>query len=441
MPLWQKERKRLDRIDRWMRWEHDQPHAPRQATQEYRQLAERSPEPWGDLIVTSVAQTLYVEGYRRATDPENSAGWRRWQANQMDARQIPVHRAALGYGLAYGVVLPGVTLGGESMAQMRGFSPREMIALYDDPAQDEWPAVAMRVRVVNADKVLITVYDDTLKHELIMGGLGSKAKHLAATAHPAGVTPVVRFANRFDLEGRSCGEIEPFIPLLGSIDQTKFDRLVVQRFASWVVRTIAGMSVNETTSVTKETPDQAKMRLKVEDILVAEDPDTRFGTLEATPLSGFIEAHDADVKTLGATSQTPFHEMLGMQNMAAEAIVEAKAGRSAKSDERRYVFGEAWEQWLRLAAHVDGDADGAADFEAEVRWKNTEIRSLAQAADALGKLAQMLNIPVQLLWEKIPGFTDQDVERAKALIESDALTQLFTELDRQTNPEPTPSPV
>ena len=440
MPLWQKERKRLDRIDRWMRWEHDQPHAPRQATQEYRQLAERSPEPWGDLIVTSVAQTLYVEGYRRATDPENSAGWRRWQANQMDARQIPVHRAALGYGLAYGVVLPGVTLGGESMAQMRGFSPREMIALYDDPAQDEWPAVAMRVRVVNADKVLITVYDDTLKHELIMGGLGSKAKHLAATAHPAGVTPVVRFANRFDLEGRSCGEIEPFIPLLGSIDQTKFDRLVVQRFASWVVRTIAGMSVNETTSVTKETPDQAKMRLKVEDILVAEDPDTRFGTLEATPLSGFIEAHDADVKTLGATSQTPFHEMLGMQNMAAEAIVEAKAGRSAKSDERRYVFGEAWEQWLRLAAHVDGDADGAADFEAEVRWKNTEIRSLAQAADALGKLAQMLNIPVQLLWEKIPGFTDQDVERAKALIESDALAQLFTELDRQTTPEPMPTP-
>lgn len=441
MPRWQKEREGLDRIDRWMRWEHDRPHAPRQATQEYRQLADRSPEPWGDLIVTSVAQTLYVDGYRRATDPENSAGWRRWQANAMDARQIPVHRAALGYGLAYGTAMPGVTLAGERMAQMRGFSPREMIALYDDPAQDEWPMVAMRVRVVNADKILISVYDDAARHELIMGGLGSKAKHLGATEHPAGVCPVVRFANRFDLEGRACGEIEPFIPLLGSIDQTKFDRLVVQRFASWVVRTIAGMSVNETTSVSRETPDQAKMRLKVEDLLVAEDPDTRFGTLDATPLSGFIEAHDADVKTLGATSQTPFHEMLGMQNMAAEAIVEAKAGRSAKSDERRYVFGEAWEQWLRLSAHIDGDADGASDFEAEVRWKNTEIRSLAQAADALGKLAQMLNVPVQLLWEKIPGFTDQDVERAKALIEGDALTQLFTELDRQTTTtEPTPVP-
>ena len=320
---------------------------------------------------------------------------------------------------------------------MRGYSPREMIALYDDPAQDEWPLVAMRVRVVNADKILITVWDETTQHELIMGGIGSKAKYLKGIDHPAGVCPVVRFANRLDLEGRSCGEVEPFIPLLGSIDQTKFDRLVVQRFASWVVRTIAGMSVNETTATTKESPEQVKMRLRAEDLLVAADPDTRFGTLDATPLSGFIEAHDADVKALGATSQTPFHEMLGMQNMAAEAIVEAKAGRAAKSEERRYVFGEAWEQWIRLSAHVDGDEQGASDFEAEVRWKNTELRSLAQAADALGKLAEMLKIPVEVLWEKVPGMSEQDIQRAKLLLESDPLTQLFAGLDKQQTP-PTP---
>jgi hypothetical protein len=43
-----------------------------------------------------------------------------------------------------------------------------------------------------------------------------------------------------------------------------------------------------------------------------------------------------------------------------------------------------------------------------------ESRSLAQAADALGKLAQMLGVPVEILWEKIPGFTQQDVDNAKA---------------------------
>jgi len=46
-------------------------------------------------------------------------------------------------------------------------------------------------------------------------------------------------------------------------------------------------------------------------------------------------------------------------------------------------------------------------------------RSLAQAADALGKMAQMLGVPVEMLWEQIPGWTEQDVERAKALAQQE----------------------
>lgn len=437
MGRWQQERRSLDRIDRWARWDHDRPHAPRQSTQEYKQLSERSQAPWGDLIVGSVAQTLYVDGYRRAEDPEDGTPWLTWQANGMDGRQIALHRAALTYGLAYGTALPGKTLTGEPLPEMRGVSPREMIALYDDPAFDEWPEVAMRVRVVNRSKLLIYVYDDEFVHQLVAGGIGEKVKHIGADVHAVGVCPVVRFTNRFDLEGRATGEIEPFIPLLGSIDQTKFDRLIVQRFASWVVRTIAGMSVNETTAVTNESPEQAKFRLLVSDMLVAQDPDTKFGTLPATPLSGFIEAHDADVKVLAAVSQTPAHEMLGqMANLSAEALAAAKASQTAKSDERKHTFGESHEQWLRLTAWIAGDRAAAEDFASQVRWKDTEIRSMAQAADALGKLRQMLNVPAELLWEKIPGFTQQDVERAKTLIQSDAIESLFSDLDRQNAPEP-----
>lgn len=100
LPKWRHERDKLDRIDRWARWEHDKPHQPLQATTEYQELSARSQAPWGDLIVTSVAQTLYVEGYRSPTDPENNAAWRLWQVNGMDARQVAIHRAALTYGLA-----------------------------------------------------------------------------------------------------------------------------------------------------------------------------------------------------------------------------------------------------------------------------------------------------------------------------------------------------
>lgn len=440
MPLWLEERNALDRIDRWARWDHDRPHQPRQSTLEYRQLADRSTTPWGDLLVASLVQAMYVDGYRSGTAADNGKPWLTWQANGMDRRQIAVNRAFLTYGSAYGLTLPGQTLAGDPMPKMRGVSPREMIALFEDPADDEWPVVAMRVCTINRQRV-IRVYDDQYQHTLAApNGPGAQVSYdiTQLAEHGAGVCPVVRFANRLDLEGRYAGEIEPFISILGRIDQTTFDRLVVQRFASWIVRTIAGMA--------KPDPDTdaaaEKLRLKVEDILIAEDPNTKFGSLPASDMGGFINAHDSDIRVLAAVSQSPAHEMLGqMANLSAEALDSARASQSAKADERRYTAGETYEQWLRLTAHLAGDDESASDFSAQVRWKDTQIRSLAQAADALGKLATMLGIPPEVLWEKVPGFTQQDIDRAKELAkQSGGLDQMLQQLIAGQTSKPTPGP-
>lgn len=434
---WQSERQKLDRIDKWARWDHDAPHKPRHATTEYKELAARSQAPWGDLIVGSVAQTLYVEGYRRPDQPKDSTGWTIWQANGMDGRQVALHRSVLTYGLAYGVCVPGKTLGGEPMPQMRGVSAREMIAVYDDPANDDWPVYALRVQKVRGGYRL-SLYDDTLVHSLMLTDIGEKPEYQSPKEVNAGVAPVVRYKNRFDLEGRTAGEVEPFIPVLGSIDQTKFDRLVVQRFASWIVRTISGMSLTESAAAADTSTDRVKMNLKVEDLLTAEDPDTKFGSLPATPLDGFIKAHDSDLSVLAAVSQTPAFELLGqMANLSAEALAAAKASQTAKSDERKHTLGEDHEQFIRLACHIAGDSDGAADFSAQVRWADTSIRSLAQAVDALGKMAQMLGFPPELLWAKVPGFTQQDVDEARQRVEEGGgLEALMRQLAGATEPTP-----
>lgn len=413
IPRWQSERQKLDRIDRWARWQHDDPDKPREATTEYSELIARAQAPWGDLIVGSVAQTLYVEGYRRPDAPEDSTGWNIWQANGMDSRQVQIHRAALTYGLSYGTCVPGRTLTGDPLPVMRGVSPRQMLAVFDDPAADEWPLYAIQVAAVRGG-YLIRLFDDTYVWSWRVENLTDKPPRPTAEEHGAGVCPVVRYTNRLDLEGRTTGEIEPFIPVLGKIDQTSFDRLVVQRFASWIVRTIAGMSIDETMKVTGETAAAVKQRLTAAGLLVAKDSDTKFGSLPATPLDGFIEAHESDLRTLAAVSQTPAFELLGqMANLSAEALAAAKSSQTAKSDERKHTLGEEHERLIRLACHIAGDEEGASDFTAQVRWADTTIRSLAQASDALGKLAQMLGVPVEVLWPKIPGFTQQDVDEAR----------------------------
>jgi hypothetical protein len=178
--------------------------------------------------------------------------------------------------------------------------------------------------------------------------------------------------------------------------------------------------------------------LRVSDFLAADDPDTRFGSLPATPLDGFIAAHDADVRALAAVSQTPVHELLGqLANLSAESLAAAESSLTRKVEARKHTLGESWEQTLRLAALVDGDLESARDVSSQVSWRDMESRSLAQAADALGKLATMLNVPVELLWEKIPGFTQKDVEDAKALLEENGggvVAKLLEQLQASQNP-------
>ena len=99
-------------------------YAPRQTTTEYDQLARLSPNPLGGLIVTSLAQTVYVDGVRRTGgDPlENMEVWNTWQQNGWDARQIPLHRAAITHGLSFASTRPDKDpLTGDKMAKMSAF--------------------------------------------------------------------------------------------------------------------------------------------------------------------------------------------------------------------------------------------------------------------------------------------------------------------------------
>lgn len=286
-PGWETEKTRLDRIDRWYRWEQEPITLPRKATLELRQLAELSRVPWLSLVVTATAQAMYVDGYRSQLDPAGgpmrdrsdvAPPWRTWMANGMDRRQIAVHRAMLAYGYSFTTVLPGVDpMTSEPQSVMRGVSPRKMYALWDDPAEDDWPLYAMRVVESTRSGHLVRVYDDTAVHSLRIGSDGSDITYLdPPQVHESGVCPVVRFANMLDLDGRTPGEVEPFIAVAARINKTAYDRMLVQHFNSWKVRTVSGMA--EPDNVDDAT--RKKLQLRQDDLLVAEDPDTKFGTLD-----------------------------------------------------------------------------------------------------------------------------------------------------------------
>jgi hypothetical protein len=96
---------------------------------------------------------------------------------------------------------------------------------------------------------------------------------------------------------------------------------------------------------------------------------------------------------------------------------------------------------MRLASLAAGDKAGWEDTSAQVVWRDTESRSLQATVDALGKLTQMLGVPPEELWERIPGVSQQDVERWKATAkENDALGQLTATINKQMAPVGTAQP-
>lgn len=99
----------LDRIHAYLRGKQPLPIIPAGVPNEVRRLAEMSRVNVLDLVISAVAQSLYVDGYRAEREPDDAPAWDIWQANQMDARQTGVHRGALSFGVSYVTVLPGDT--------------------------------------------------------------------------------------------------------------------------------------------------------------------------------------------------------------------------------------------------------------------------------------------------------------------------------------------
>jgi hypothetical protein len=389
IPGWQLERQRLDLIDNWYRWDPDKVRVPAHADQEEKYLRDLAETPWLGLVVTTVAQQLVGELIRSGDGRDVDPIWKPWQRNRMPSRQRAIHRAALAYGYAYTTVMPG-----DTGAVIRGYSPRDMYAVYQDPVEDEYPMYYLRVRGSH-----YIVVDEEAVYTLGMENAG--LTFIEYKLHNAGVCPAVRYSNQIDLEGRTPGEVEPFIPLAKRINKTTFDRLLVQHHSSWKVRTATGLEDPKDDA----DNERRKLVLRQNDILTGGEG-VHFGTLEETSPEGLIKAGETDIETLAAVSQTPAHALTGkMINLSADAITEARAMLDLKAGERKVGFGDSHVQTLRLASHVEGRHEDAEDFTLVMDWADLESRSMSQAADALGKMATMLGIPPEKLWDRVPGIT------------------------------------
>jgi hypothetical protein len=411
----------LERLHAYFRGIQPLPVIPTGVPNEVVDMAQMSRINLCKLAVDVPAQSMFVDGFRDPTTLDNDPTWSVWQANKMDAHQSAIYRAAFTYKVSYLKVVPG-----DEMPVMRGLSPRNCTAVYDESDPD-WPVYALET-VKRYAGLEWRLYDEDAIYFFVNDAEKAKERNkpvwpvlVAEQPHGAGVCPIVRFRNCDDLDGEGWSEIEPLMPLQDQMDLTTFDLLVAQHFAAFRQRYIMGWTADSETE---------RIKASAARMMLFDDPDVKVGEFSQTDLGGYLDSRQKLMEQFGVVSQVPPHNLLGqMVNLSAEALVAAEVGHSRKMNQIETLFGEAVEQALRLAGTYIGVV---VSDEAQVRWRDTEARSFAATVDGLGKLAEMLNVPVELLWAKIPGFTQQDVQEARELVRSgDPIQQLIDDIDRQ----------
>ncbi|MFG2618037.1 phage portal protein [Streptomyces sp. NPDC048507] len=415
-------------------------YVPKKVTSEYRDLIDQSKFNALPLVVASVAQGLYVDGYRQSDATDMSSAWKTvWQPNRMDARQNSLYRAAVTYGLSYALVLPGVA-GAVPAPRITPLSPRTCTALYADAFEDEWPVAALIV-CAGGDAKLV---DDEFVHHLCLGEGGRSPQLGVSERHDLGVCPIVRISDSNDLDDGPVGKIQPLLRVQRQVDQTTYALLMAQQYSAFRQRWVTGMTIEEDVHGTPREP----FNIRVDGLLHAESTDTKFGEFGQTDLNGYLDSRDRALLHMAAVARIPPHNLLiggSVSNISAEALAALSDAHQMDLAEHKSTFGEGLEQMLRLGCLAIGDTEGWNDTASQVIWRDTQPRSLAQVADALGKLVQGLGIPGPALWDRVPGVTQQDIERWQAMADDQdalgALTQMLAPAPAPAAPTAVAAPV
>lgn len=424
IPEWQKEREFQKRLEAWAKGEHERPFRPKETNGEYEAIEQNSKVPLLGLIVRIFGQGLELIDYMPGLDGKHDELWSIWTANQMPARQKRLWKAAFTGGIGYAQSLPG-----DTAPQIKLFSAKNMIAVYQDPEYDEWPMYAAEGTPANSTHFHFRVLDDDKVYTLGMDAEGSNVEFITEEGHGSGVTPIVRFAGEVDTEGSVEGEVERLIPIQAAIDQAKFDLQMTQTFSSFKIRYATGMAKPEDA----EESERVKLVLAQDRILMSENPESKFGTLDGTDLLGYIESGKASKQELATIAQVSPKAIVGAQaNTAngAEAQAADEASTMRKLSDFETVFSPSIGQLFRLAGSQAGIEGAAADYAGRCTWRDSEIRSLAQIADAVAKLADdKLGIPREALWEMLPGVTPEKVKAWKSY-QGDVFAELLEGIGR-----------
>ncbi|HVM30776.1 MAG TPA: phage portal protein [Candidatus Limnocylindrales bacterium] len=409
------------------------------------------------LIVNAAAQRLNVLGFRFSGETGADAEAARiWRANEMHSESSKAHVEALVKGECPVLVEPNPA------------DPSTPIITPQDPAQViVWHAPGdRRLRQAalkswwdldSARRFYILYLPDRIEHwrdrepsqmdwwlnrlvaatEPARWELRERPGQPGRMVNPLGEVPIVVLPNDPRLNGSPEAEHEPVLSRIDHYNKTLMDMAVTshemaypQRWGTGVEPEEDEIAVDEVTGEPIEPAPPPATRTGQTRWITTPEEAARFGQFTVATLDNYVKELDQIRADIATDTFTPYHFLLNMPSSvppSGESITASEAPLVDKVRAHGRDKGAAWRQIMRLALRLGGDEQRAQAMRdgGQVIWEDPERRTESQHVDALGKLRQMLGLPLEATWELLPA-SPEDIERWRRMLDDEAkrLTEL-----------------
>lgn len=396
----------ISKCESYYNGEHKMAFTTSQFRQTFGNLFAAFADNWCDLVVDAAAERLRVEGFRFGAPGADAAAWEIWQRNGLDAESDMAHTDAIKLSCVYALVGPDDA--GKATIQVEA-ADKAIVAV--DPAQGKRRLAGLRRWEDEWGVTHCCVYlPDSVTWWARESENAEWRQEIGSGSNPLGVVPLIPLANAPTLSDRlGRSDILRVIPLQNAVNKLCGDMIVASEFAAYPQRWITGIELPEDPITgQKMAPDYLGGANRVWGV---EQDAARMGNFAVSDLQTYVRAIEMLIQHVAAQTRTPPHYLLGAMGSfpSGESLKATETGLVAKVRRKMLSFGEGWEEAMRLAFKVEGQAAKAELTDAEVIWANPESRIVGETVDAAVKLST-IGVPRPALWEYI-GASPQQIER------------------------------
>jgi len=406
---------------------------------------------WCGVVASAPGERTALDGFRIGADDDIQSAdekelWRQWDLNEMPSQ------ASQGFLTSRVARRSSVLVWGDEDENpvMTWEHPSQMIVDYDPSTRQSRYALKAWL---DDDRELATLYtaDEVWKFQRsrvaadVVNGLSKTGLVIVSTAtdlapggwaqremtgdntwpidNPLGILPVQEFPNRPKLGGAPVSDIEGTVSMQDAINMLWKYLFAAADYASMPARVVMGQSPPKMPILNEDGVQVGEKPVDIESLqkgrmLWLTGQTTKVDQWDAAKLDVFTGVINVAVKHLAAQTRTPIHYIVGeLGNVNGETLTATETPLAMKVRESHEFYTPAVRGVFRRIALVQGKRDLAdACRTGQVQWRNPEIRSEAQMADAASK-DKATGFPIMWIAKYRFGYTQKQLAELEVMLE------------------------